>query len=92
MLTHTEIMAQIADLKAQAEVAWREERPTALDRARSLVAEFKLTPKELFPDAKRYVIPVKYRDGQNTWTGRGKMPIWLKKAVESGIPLETFRI
>jgi len=92
MTTYADIMIQIKDLEDQAAVAWKTERTSALERAKSLVAEFRLTPKELFPGAKRYVIPVKYRDGQNTWTGRGKMPLWLRSKVESGIALDTFKV
>lgn len=92
MTTYADIMIQIKDLQAQAAEAWIDERPLALDRAKSLVAEFKLTPRELFPGAKRYVIPVKYRDGQNTWTGRGKMPRWLRTKLESGEQLESFKV
>ncbi|QIE45417.1 H-NS histone family protein [Pseudohalocynthiibacter aestuariivivens] len=37
----------------------------------------------------------KYRnpeDPSQTWTGRGRQPNWIKEAVASGTPIETFAI
>ncbi|MED5387810.1 MAG: H-NS histone family protein [Pseudomonadota bacterium] len=38
---------------------------------------------------------VKYRDpsdSSNTWTGRGKRPLWLQSALEKGAKLEDFAV
>ena len=38
---------------------------------------------------------VKYRDpndSSNTWTGRGKRPLWLQGALEKGAKLEDFAV
>lgn len=38
---------------------------------------------------------VKFRDpnnSDNTWTGRGKRPVWLQQALEKGAKLEDFAI
>ncbi|MZR63083.1 H-NS family nucleoid-associated regulatory protein [Alcanivorax sp. DP30] len=38
---------------------------------------------------------VKYRDpanSGNTWTGRGKRPLWLQAALENGAKLEDFAV
>ncbi len=41
----------------------------------------------------RRPVPVKFSDGRgNTWTGRGKSPSWVKRAIESGATLESLRI
>ncbi len=38
-------------------------------------------------------IPVKYRDENgNTWTGRGKTPIWILEADKTGNSREIFRV
>ncbi len=38
-------------------------------------------------------VAAKYRDTSgNTWSGRGKTPTWLKKALEGGATLESLRI
>ncbi|MBL7251109.1 H-NS family nucleoid-associated regulatory protein [Alloalcanivorax sp. C16-2] len=38
---------------------------------------------------------IKYRnprDASQTWTGRGKRPVWLRDALESGAKLEEFEV
>lgn len=35
---------------------------------------------------------VKYRDGENTWAGRGKRPTWLNERLKSGARLEDFAV
>lgn len=38
---------------------------------------------------------IKYRNPANsaeTWTGRGKRPIWLRNALENGASLESFEV
>jgi DNA-binding protein H-NS len=40
-------------------------------------------------------VPVKFRNPKNheqTWTGRGRQPLWLVDALKKGQKLETFRI
>lgn len=37
-------------------------------------------------------IAIKYRDGDNTWTGRGSQPRWLRSALSEGKTLEQFRV
>ena len=38
---------------------------------------------------------IKYRnpaDSSQTWTGRGKRPVWLREALENGAKLEDFEV
>jgi len=43
--------------------------------------------------AKKFVVPVRYRDDQgNTWTGRGNKPRWLVAALAEGKKQEDFRV
>jgi DNA-binding protein H-NS len=35
---------------------------------------------------------VKYRDGTNTWAGRGKRPRWLQEKLAEGAKLEDFLV
>lgn len=38
-------------------------------------------------------IPPKYADGLgNTWTGRGKQPLWVKSAINAGKSIESFLV
>ncbi|MDC7717591.1 H-NS histone family protein [Vogesella sp. DC21W] len=41
---------------------------------------------------KSTTVSVKYRDGDNTWTGRGKQPKWLVEAIANGKSKEDFLI
>ena len=88
MTTLKEIDAQLAALQAQREEIRKNELKTAVDKVRSLVAEYGLSESDVFPPARgarsaatsgTKVAP-KYRDpatGQ-TWTGRGKAPKWIQ--------------
>lgn len=35
---------------------------------------------------------VKYRDGENTWAGRGKMANWLKIHIAAGRSIDEFKV
>lgn len=37
-------------------------------------------------------LPIKYRDGENTWTGRGSQPRWLRAALAEGKTIEQFQV
>lgn len=37
-------------------------------------------------------VPIKYSDGANTWTGRGKRPVWVSRSLESGVTLESLLV
>jgi len=54
-------------------------KPARKTRAKRVTAGTKVAPK--------------YKDGAgNTWTGRGKMPTWLTKAIAEGRTVESFLI
>ena len=38
------------------------------------------------------VAAIKYRDGDNLWSGRGSYPRWLREAIEQGRRLEEFAV
>lgn len=89
MTTLKEIDAQLAALQAQREEIRKNELKTAVDKVRSLVAEYGLSESDVFPPARgargarganvgAKVAP-KYRDPATgaTWTGRGKAPKWI---------------
>ena len=44
------------------------------------------------PVKEKKVTIVKYRDGENTWAGRGKMANWLKKHVDAGRSIDEFKV
>lgn len=87
MATYKELLQQQEALALQIEEARKREIADALARVRSLVAEFGLTEKDVFPSGRKTTgtrtgskVAPKYRDpatGQ-TWTGRGKAPKWIE--------------
>ncbi|MFN3731969.1 H-NS family nucleoid-associated regulatory protein [Comamonas testosteroni] len=83
-LSYKELLAQREALELQIAAARKSEVSDAVQKIRSMVQAFGLTPQDVFPSAKqkREVNPVtpKYRDAATgkTWTGRGKPPRWIK--------------
>jgi len=85
--SYKELLAQREALEKAIAIARQTEISSAVAKVRELVAEFGLTPQDIFPTrgvksgvvkASGKVAP-KYRDpstGQ-TWTGRGKAPKWI---------------
>lgn len=93
-----ELIAQREALDKKIADARREERSAALAKAKSLIAEFDLTPAELGFDKRgrkpaRAVVKPKFR-GPNgeTWAGRGRKPKWLDEALAAGRKIEEFAI
>lgn len=57
-------------------------------------AERKITRRKIKPGVRKPA-KVKYRnpaDSSQTWTGRGKRPIWLRDALENGAQLDSYLI
>lgn len=44
------------------------------------------------PAVAKKKVSVKYSDGQNAWTGRGRMPLWVKSFVEGGGDLASIEV
>lgn len=86
--TYKELLQQREALEQAIAQARQNEIASAVAKIRELVAEYGLTPQDVFPGrgAKSTVVKstskvaAKYRDpatGQ-TWTGRGKAPKWIE--------------
>ena len=96
-----ELLAQKAALEKQIAEAQRNARADAINKVRTLMAEYGLTAADLAgraPAAPKAEgakkVAAKYRDpatGQ-TWTGRGLKPKWLTAALASGKQLGDFAI
>jgi DNA-binding protein H-NS len=53
----------------------------------------KRAAKKAVKKAKKFVVPVRYRDDKgNTWTGRGNKPRWLTAALAEGKKQDDFRV
>ena len=42
--------------------------------------------------AQKQTVAIKYRDGENQWSGRGSQPRWLRTALEGGKSLQDFAV
>lgn len=87
MNSYKELLKQKEALEQQIHEARSRELSDAVSRVRALVAEYEMTPEDVFPPARAAraagtgaKVAPKYRDpstGQ-TWTGRGKAPKWIQ--------------
>lgn len=87
MPSYKELLQQRELLEQKISEARKTELTDAVNKVRSLVAEYGLTADDVFPPAKAQraagqgsKVAPKYRDpatGQ-TWTGRGKAPKWIQ--------------
>lgn len=100
--TLMEVRQQIEGLKAIEEKLRREEAQGVIARIREAISVYGLTPADLFDTQTRTSPPktskskamnatIKYADGQgNTWSGRGRRPLWISAALELGRSIEEF--
>ena len=83
MKTLKQLQEQIADLQKQAEEVRAGEMDGAIVEIKKLMAEFDVTIDDLKETPKKgrkqATTTVQFRDKEgNTWSGRGRMPSWLK--------------
>lgn len=88
MATYLELKAQAEKILKQAEAARLAELETVLAEVRGRVAEYALTPEQVFGRrrsnvkvAKTAPLTAKYQDPKTgaTWSGRGREPSWIKE-------------
>ena len=85
MTTIAELLAQKEAIEQQIAEIRENERADAISRARAIVVEFELTADDLFSSKKIKVkkqAEAKYQNPETgeTWTGRGKPPVWIRNA------------
>lgn len=96
--TLTEIEKQIAELQKQADEIKKAESAEALKEVKELIALYGFTAKDLDLKDKKGAkasgtkAPVKYQQGEQTWTGRGKKPTWVNEFEASGGKLEDIAV
>lgn len=88
--------------KVKRELARREVKKMDMVRQKiqEVAANAGFSVDELLPgahahDRRRNPVAVKYRHPQDpslTWTGRGRMALWIKKELENGKTLEDFAV
>ena len=90
-----QIHQQIAELQKKAEEIYLVKRSAALDDVKSKITLYGFTAKELALSAgdkaqtKRNIpVSIKYKQGEKTWTGRGRKPKWLEDYLAQDGKLE----
>lgn len=86
MKTYHQLLAERAELDAQIKKAIKAEKKDAVNAAKKIIADFKLTPKEVFAKKKA---KAKFRHPETgaEWSGRGIAPVWIR-----GLDREQFLI
>ncbi|WP_079433400.1 H-NS family nucleoid-associated regulatory protein [Zoogloea sp. LCSB751] len=103
MSRYTELKAKIEELQKEMQDAFNTERGEVIASIKAQVKAFNLTAtdiglgpskggKQKVSGATPIVVKPKYRDGDNTWTGRGAKPVWLRDKLAAGKNLEDFLI
>lgn len=94
------IQAQILELQKKAQEIAQAKRLPVLEDVKSKIKLYGFTAKELGfgstdkpteknPEDKRSLpVPIKYRLGEEKWTGRGRKPKWLETYLANGGELE----
>lgn len=84
MTTYNELQAQIALLQREAQEARDREVGDAIAQIQSLMNELGIAASDLEDRAlkrgkkSQTKAGIKFRNGEKTWSGRGRLPLWLK--------------
>lgn len=106
MATLQELMAQKEALERQIDQTRNQARAEAIEKVRTLMAEYGLTAADLGAKSTGKAVrkakspgsggkvAAKYRNASTgeTWSGRGLQPRWLKAALASGRKLTDFAV
>lgn len=82
MSSYKELQKQIAELQMKAHEAKSHEMQGAISQIKELMHQFGITSTDILGPGKKKTTKGKptavvFRDGENTWSGRGRMPGWL---------------
>ena len=91
MSSYKELQVQITELHKMAKQAKSQEMAGALTQIKELMQQFGITAADLEGSGKEKAkgkpAAVAFRDGDKTWSGRGRSPSWL-----AGKDKEQFRV
>jgi DNA-binding protein H-NS len=96
------IQQQIAELTKKAEEIQLQKKSAVLEEVKAKIKAYGLTARDLglvevvvsqlVATKAKKPVAIKYRSGENTWTGRGMKPKWIVKYVEDGGKLEDITV
>jgi DNA-binding protein H-NS len=97
MPTHAELLQQMQALKEQLDDAREQETEDAIDQIRGVMRSVGMTDKELvhlFTKRRYPKVAPKYQNAETgeTWTGRGRRPLWVEAAIGQGKTLDDLAI
>jgi DNA-binding protein H-NS len=103
MATLSDIRSQIEQLQRQEREIIANEKKSVIAQIRQQIAEYGISSADLgFPagdgaargrKARSAPAPVKYRRGDDTWSGgRGRKPQWVQEVLAAGESIETYRV
>lgn len=93
------IQAQIEELQKKAHELQQQKKSAVLEEVKAKIKAYGLTAKDLglvevatAQPAMKNPVAIKYRNGSDTWTGRGRQPKWVVEFVASGKKLEDIQV
>lgn len=101
MATLQELITQKEALEKQIALTRQRDRDAAIEKVRSLMAEYGLSVSDLSARSAKSAskaggakVPAKYRNKAtgDSWSGRGLQPKWLKAALTTGRTLQEFAV
>jgi len=100
-LSVSDLTALQAKIDEQIKVRHEEEKQNIKNKILTLLADSGFSFSDIFPSTKapkanavliKSKVKVKYSDGQNNWTGRGRMPLWVKDFIANGGELSALNV
>jgi DNA-binding protein H-NS len=100
-LSVSDLTALQVQIEEQIKARHAEEKQEIKKRILALLDEYGFTLGDIFPSAKgqtatagavKKTARIRYSDGQNTWAGRGRMPLWVKTFIQSGGKLDSLDV
>lgn len=93
-LSAEELQETIEKAKAALEAKQSEQREAVITEINRLAASIgvSVTIAGATPDGRKRTVAAKYRDGENSWSGRGLKPRWLRDRISQGRMIDEFAV
>lgn len=99
MKTIKQLNDEISKLIKERDDAIAVEKADAIKEIKEKISTYSLVVDDIFPSkpsvSKKPTAEktIKYRDGENTWSGgRGRKPLWVQAIIEAGEDIEKYKI
>jgi len=94
------IQQQIEELQKKAHELQQQKKSAVLEEVKAKIKSYGLTAKDLgfgkaeksTDDKRSQPVAIKYKQGENTWTGRGRQPKWVVEYLGNGGKLEDITV